>query len=158
VLLAEVLRSKSLSSLGLTELAPTVIGSSAPIEKTLAALRSAGFAPLAENPDGSRLFEQTRQVRAVGGGRAQVGPVDADSSWLGGIPEELLEELPDEFFDELAEGFGDELSQQLLSWSQTAGSGQQPTLSDPSGLARRLLRRGQARDIGPGRARRPRRR
>ena len=54
-LLAEVLAAKRTSSLGLRRLAPTVLVSGAPLDVVLDVLRSSGFAPAAEAPDGALL-------------------------------------------------------------------------------------------------------
>src|SRR5690606_30634212 len=45
-LLAEIAAHRRLSRLGLRQLAPTVLASSVPAERTLAALREAGYAPV----------------------------------------------------------------------------------------------------------------
>jgi len=51
-LLAELLAVRKAQPLGLRRLAPTVLTAHAPVEKVLAVLRSAGYAPVAESPDG----------------------------------------------------------------------------------------------------------
>ncbi|MCG6494463.1 helicase C-terminal domain-containing protein [Kitasatospora sp. A2-31] len=63
-LLAELAAHRKLTQLGLRLLAPTVLISRAPLDKTLAALRSAGYAPVAEKPDGSVRIERAPQHRA----------------------------------------------------------------------------------------------
>jgi len=64
-LLAEVLRSRALAPLGLSSLAPTVIGSAKPVTDTLRALRAAGYAPVAETADAAPVIERATRHRAV---------------------------------------------------------------------------------------------
>ncbi|WP_327011962.1 helicase-associated domain-containing protein [Dactylosporangium sp. NBC_01737] len=64
-LLAELRRVKSLAKLGLTELAPTVYASALPAGETLAALRSAGYAPAGEHADGTIAFDRVTRHRVV---------------------------------------------------------------------------------------------
>jgi hypothetical protein len=78
-LLAEIVATKSLASLRLTALAPTVLASALPLDRTLAALRTAGFAPIGEADDGAPLVERPQSRRAPG--RAHILPFrgrDAD--------------------------------------------------------------------------------
>ncbi|MEU9042551.1 MULTISPECIES: helicase C-terminal domain-containing protein [unclassified Kitasatospora] len=65
-LLAELAAHRKLAPLGLRLLAPTVLVSRTPADKTLAALRSAGYAPVAEKSDGSVHIERAQQHRAAG--------------------------------------------------------------------------------------------
>ncbi|MER7844281.1 helicase C-terminal domain-containing protein [Kitasatospora sp. NPDC096077] len=65
-LLAELAVHRKLAELGLRQLAPTVLISRTPPERTLAALRAAGYAPVAEEPDGTVRIERVRQHRAAG--------------------------------------------------------------------------------------------
>ncbi|MFF2956293.1 helicase C-terminal domain-containing protein [Kitasatospora sp. NPDC057965] len=65
-LLAELAAHRKLTQLGLRLLAPTVLISRTPPDKTLAALRSAGYAPVAEKPDGSVRIERAQRPRAAG--------------------------------------------------------------------------------------------
>ncbi|MGW3231309.1 helicase C-terminal domain-containing protein [Kitasatospora sp. NPDC001095] len=65
-LLAELAAHRKLTQLGLRLLAPTVLISRTPLDKTLAALRSAGYAPVAEKPDGSVRIERAQRPRAAG--------------------------------------------------------------------------------------------
>ncbi|MFD7404504.1 helicase-associated domain-containing protein [Streptomyces sp. NPDC059866] len=65
-LLAELAAHRKLTRLGLRQLAPTVLVSRTPLEKTLAALRAAGYAPVAETADGTVRVEQNRRPRAAG--------------------------------------------------------------------------------------------
>ncbi|GGM89408.1 helicase-associated domain-containing protein [Dactylosporangium sucinum] len=64
-LLDEILRVKSLARLELRALAPTVLTSVLPPEETLAALRTAGYAPAREHPDGSIAVELVTRFRAT---------------------------------------------------------------------------------------------
>ncbi|MFE4976276.1 helicase C-terminal domain-containing protein [Kitasatospora sp. NPDC056651] len=64
-LLAELAAHRKLAQLGLRQLAPTVLISRTPPDKTLAALRSAGYAPVAEKPDGSVRIERAQRPRAA---------------------------------------------------------------------------------------------
>jgi hypothetical protein len=63
-LLEEIAATRSLASLRLALLAPTVLASAKPVEETLAALRSAGYAPVGEKPDGSLMVERVELKRA----------------------------------------------------------------------------------------------
>ncbi|MEU1287938.1 helicase C-terminal domain-containing protein [Kitasatospora sp. NPDC005856] len=64
-LLAELAAHRKLARLGLRQLAPTVLISRTPPDKTLAALRSAGYAPVAEKPDGAVRIERAQRHRAA---------------------------------------------------------------------------------------------
>lgn len=55
-LLSEVLAARRTAGLGLRRLAPTVVVSSAELDEVLEVLRSAGYAPAAEAPDGALLL------------------------------------------------------------------------------------------------------
>ncbi|MEV6926460.1 helicase-associated domain-containing protein [Dactylosporangium sp. NPDC051485] len=63
-LLGEIRSVRSLAGLELTELAPTVLSSALSPAETLAALRHAGYAPAAENPDGTLAVERPARHRA----------------------------------------------------------------------------------------------
>lgn len=63
-LLTEIAAHRSLIPLGLRKIAPTVLVSSTPLSKTLAALRAAGYAPVAENDDGTTRVERFAPQRA----------------------------------------------------------------------------------------------
>lgn len=63
-LLTEILHTRSLGSLGLVRLAPTVLASAKPQAETLSALRRAGFAPAGTNADGTPAIERIPQRRA----------------------------------------------------------------------------------------------
>ncbi|AKH86773.1 hypothetical protein AA958_14765 [Streptomyces sp. CNQ-509] len=64
-LLAELVAHRRLGDLGLRLLAPTVLVSRTPLEKTLAALRAVGYAPVAERADGTVRLEKSRRHRAT---------------------------------------------------------------------------------------------
>ncbi|MEV7288295.1 helicase-associated domain-containing protein [Streptomyces sp. NPDC093252] len=63
-LLAELAAHKKLAALGLRRLAPTVLVCRTPLDEALAALRAAGYAPVAEKADGTVRAERTRHPRA----------------------------------------------------------------------------------------------
>jgi hypothetical protein len=56
---------RTLATLGLRQLAPTVLTSRTTLDKTLAALRAAGYAPVAETADGAVRIEKAVQRRAA---------------------------------------------------------------------------------------------
>jgi hypothetical protein len=62
--LTELLASRTLAGLHLSQLAPTVLASSASRRDTLAALRSAGYAPMGEDASGEPLVERVDRRRA----------------------------------------------------------------------------------------------
>ncbi|MGW0542879.1 helicase C-terminal domain-containing protein [Streptomyces griseoincarnatus] len=64
-LLTEIAAHRKLSRLGLRRLAPTVLVSRTPLEKTLASLRTEGYAPVAETADGTVRVERPRSPRAT---------------------------------------------------------------------------------------------
>jgi hypothetical protein len=64
-LLAELTVHRKLAKLGLRQLAPTVVVSRSPLDKTLAALRAEGYAPVAETADGTVRIEKAEQHRAA---------------------------------------------------------------------------------------------
>ncbi|MFE3518653.1 helicase-associated domain-containing protein [Streptomyces sp. NPDC059166] len=64
-LLAELVTHRKLAALGLRLLAPTVLVSRTPLDKTLATLRAAGYAPVAERADGTVRVEKTRRRRTA---------------------------------------------------------------------------------------------
>ncbi|MFJ5546963.1 helicase-associated domain-containing protein [Streptomyces sp. NPDC093225] len=64
-LLAELAAHRGLTSLGLRQLAPTVLVSAAAPDRTLAALRSEGYAPVAEAADGTVRIEKVPPQRAA---------------------------------------------------------------------------------------------
>lgn len=63
-LLTEILSAKALRGLGLTRLAPTVLAAASPQADALAALRTAGYFPAAEQPDGHPQAPLIAQPRA----------------------------------------------------------------------------------------------
>ncbi|WP_203929333.1 helicase C-terminal domain-containing protein [Virgisporangium ochraceum] len=63
-LLAEVTADRRLAPLGLAALTPTVLASTRPPAETLAALRGAGYAPVAEDATGEVLVDVPAQRRA----------------------------------------------------------------------------------------------
>lgn len=63
-LLDSLVAERSLRGLGLRKLAPTVLASAKPLDETLAALRAAGHAPVAEDADGVIQMQQTQARRA----------------------------------------------------------------------------------------------
>jgi hypothetical protein len=64
-LLTEIVATRSLSRLGLVALAPTVLGSAATVDDTLAALRTAGYAPVGEDATGTPTLERLASHRAA---------------------------------------------------------------------------------------------
>lgn len=64
-LLTELAAHCRLSKLSVRQLAPTVLVSRSPLEKTLAALRAEGCAPIAESADGTVRIERPRSHRAT---------------------------------------------------------------------------------------------
>ncbi|MFR9726344.1 helicase-associated domain-containing protein [Streptomyces sp. MS19] len=64
-LLAELAAHRALGVLGLRQLAPTVLVSGSSPDKTLAALRGQGYAPVAEAPDGTVRIEKVPPRRAA---------------------------------------------------------------------------------------------
>jgi hypothetical protein len=65
-LLAEIAVHRKLATLGLRQLAPTVLISRTPLARTLAALRAEGYAPVAEAADGAVRVEKQERRRAAG--------------------------------------------------------------------------------------------
>jgi hypothetical protein len=62
-LLTEIATAHALRGLDLTRLAPTVLASGAPVTRTLAALRQAGYAPLSEDDSGAVVVEKKASPR-----------------------------------------------------------------------------------------------
>jgi hypothetical protein len=77
-LLAELAGARTLRGLGLSVIAPTVLGSARPAGETLAALRAAGYAPVGESPDGVPLVERAERRRA--------GPARQRRRPISGVP------------------------------------------------------------------------
>lgn len=65
-LLAEIAADRRLRGLGLRALAPTVLAGTCPLADTLAALRKAGYAPVAEAADGTPVLEREPRRRTSG--------------------------------------------------------------------------------------------
>jgi hypothetical protein len=63
-LLAEVTADRRLAALGLAALTPTILASTRPPAETLAALRAAGYSPVAEDATGEMLVDVPAQRRA----------------------------------------------------------------------------------------------
>jgi Helicase conserved C-terminal domain len=74
-LTAELLGARALAGLGLTELAPNVLASTAGSDDTLTMLRRAGYAPVGEGADGRPMVERVAKRRA--GERATVVPIQS---------------------------------------------------------------------------------
>lgn len=64
-LVAQVLRMRRAGTLGLRQLAPTVVVASAPPDELLAALRAGGFLPVTEGVDGALLVSRQPAVRTT---------------------------------------------------------------------------------------------
>ncbi|OLZ68816.1 hypothetical protein AVW11_11500 [Streptomyces amritsarensis] len=85
-LLAELAAHRRLAELGLRQLAPTVLISRSPLDRTLAALRAEGYAPVAETTEGTVRIERalprraTAAVPAPRGSRARGGGRTAATS------------------------------------------------------------------------------
>jgi hypothetical protein len=104
-LVAEILRTRALATLGLSSLAPTVIGSAKPVPETLRALRAAGFAPVAETADAAPVIERAARHRAVptDGGRVRTAlrgmldpgrdPVEVAAVILAGGPTQTVDDI-----------------------------------------------------------------
>ncbi|MGR6997089.1 helicase-associated domain-containing protein [Yinghuangia aomiensis] len=82
-LVAEIQRHSRLTALALRRIAPTVLLSGQPLDRTVAALRRAGYAPAAETATGSALVERAEEFRVPGTDRAAGWPVALP------MPEEL---------------------------------------------------------------------
>jgi hypothetical protein len=63
-LLGEIAADRRLRALGLRTLAPTVLAAAVPLPDALAALRKAGYAPVAESDDGTTVLERAAAHRA----------------------------------------------------------------------------------------------
>lgn len=93
LLLAEVLAGPVATRLQLRRIAPTVLVSPHPLVEVLDALRSAGFAPVAEGPDGSVLDLRPAGRRTAGRPRGSAAPSPAravpDGKRLGAALQQL---------------------------------------------------------------------
>ena len=87
-LLAEVAGDRKLRPLGLRLVAPTVLLGDRPLAETLAALRAAGYAPLAEDVDGTPVWErQVAHRGAIPAWRRGVRPSGASAPNRSTMPE-----------------------------------------------------------------------
>ncbi|WP_171171874.1 helicase-associated domain-containing protein [Streptomyces sp. I05A-00742] len=64
-LLTEIAANRKLSRLGLRQVAPTVLVGRSPLKETLTALRTEGYAPVAETAEGTVRIERARPRRAA---------------------------------------------------------------------------------------------
>ncbi len=88
-LLAEVRAARKTAKLRLRELAPTVLASPLSVEVVLSTLRSAGFLPSEDGPDGVVSVARTVRRRASG-----IAPVERDPVDFGAVARRLLEDRP----------------------------------------------------------------
>ncbi|MDR7301529.1 helicase-associated domain-containing protein [Haloactinomyces albus] len=79
VLLAEVLANPAVSGLELRRIAPTILISPLPLGEVVGGLQTAGFAPVAEGPDGRVLDLRPGARRVSGRGRAAQPPAPAST-------------------------------------------------------------------------------
>lgn len=79
VLLAEVLANPGVAGLELRRIAPTVLISPLPLNEVVDGLRAAGFAPVAEGPDGQVLDLRSGARRVRVRGRAAQSPAPAST-------------------------------------------------------------------------------
>jgi Helicase conserved C-terminal domain/WYL domain len=86
-LIAQVLVDKRVSALSLRRLAPTVVASRSPVPRLLEVLRAAGYAPVAESPDGAIVLTRPDAARAPA--RPQVPARGAEPP--AATPEQLAE-------------------------------------------------------------------
>jgi hypothetical protein len=92
-LLAEIAANRRLSRLGLRVLAPTVLAGSAPADKTLAALRDAGYAPVPIDDTGEITIRRAK-IEEPPGGRLILLP-GGQVAELEAPPGALVEAPPD---------------------------------------------------------------
>jgi Helicase conserved C-terminal domain/WYL domain len=64
-LLAEVVATRKAAALRLRRLAPTVLAATASVDSVLTVLRGAGFAPVAESPDGAVVLHRAARQRSA---------------------------------------------------------------------------------------------
>ncbi|MDF5755722.1 helicase-associated domain-containing protein [Spongiactinospora sp. TRM90649] len=93
VLLAEIAANRRLSRLGLRVLAPTVLAGSAPADRTLAALREAGYAPVPVDDTGEITIRRAK-IEEPQGGRLILLP-GGQVAELEAPPGALMEPVPD---------------------------------------------------------------
>lgn len=79
VLLAEVMANPSVAALELRRIAPTVLVSPLPLAEVVDGLRAAGFAPIAEGPDG-QVLDLRANARRVRGRTTRPAPPAATST------------------------------------------------------------------------------
>jgi hypothetical protein len=87
-LVAELVAARSLRSLALAAVAPTVLTCAVPVERALAALREAGYAPVAEDSSGVPQLDRLPRQRAGDRRRRRESPPPADTELV-----ELVEPL-----------------------------------------------------------------
>jgi hypothetical protein len=118
-LAAELTGARALRSLRLSVIAPSVLGSAGPVAETLAVLRAAGYAPVAESADGAVELERIERRRASrpkparrAARPAPVEPVDprALADRLLATPVPAPAPMPQPRDPELSDGFGPELN------------------------------------------------
>ncbi|MPZ66269.1 MAG: WYL domain-containing protein [Pseudonocardiaceae bacterium] len=75
-LAAEIVAHRQLAKLGMRRLAPTVLASAEPVERTLHLLRAAGYSPVQHSDTGQTVVERVEPRRApeLGGRRVQRNP------------------------------------------------------------------------------------
>jgi hypothetical protein len=89
-LLAEICATRSLTRLGLSMLAPTVLASGRPVEETLQALRAAGYAPVAESAADTPVIERAAPARAPSEPTADPASTAGPATDLRALAGELL--------------------------------------------------------------------
>jgi hypothetical protein len=127
-LLTEIAATKSLATLKLSILAPTVLASALPLQRTLTALRAAGYAPIGESSDGAPLIERPQQRRAPARARVLTFPTRRPA--------------PDDDYDD--DDLDDELGYVTVRQRRTPGSGRHPTARTSADVAATLIRAGDA--------------
>ncbi|BCB85014.1 hypothetical protein Psuf_023270 [Phytohabitans suffuscus] len=95
-LVAEIAGARSLRPLGLTVLAPTVLASTLPVAETLAALRSAGYAPSGEDAGGVGIVERAARHRVPAPRRAARHRPPRTPADLSALAQRLLSSYVDE--------------------------------------------------------------
>ncbi|WP_194899202.1 helicase-associated domain-containing protein [Catenulispora pinisilvae] len=129
-LLAEIAAERRLRGLGLRLLAPTVLASDQPLDQTLAALRTAGFAPLSEAADGTPIIERVQARRAPA--KPKAAKVVSLRSARAQVPEPRQASRPPSPTDPSV------LAKQLLAGPDFALTAPNPILHAVSGHARDL--------------------
>ncbi|MFL6111635.1 MAG: helicase-associated domain-containing protein [Catenulispora sp.] len=129
-LLAEIAAERRLRGLGLRLLAPTVLASDQPLDQTLAALRTAGFAPMPEAADGTPIIERVQTRRAPA--KPKAAKAVSIRSARPQVPEPRRASRPPSPTDPSA------LAKQLLATPDSALTAPNPTLHKIRGHARDL--------------------